>query len=62
MRLMRYMFELREQIEKTRKELDVAAQKGLEGAECYQISLRLDRMIADYMRLKEEKIQLWHCS
>lgn len=56
------MFELREQIEKTRKELDVAAQKGLEGAECYQISLRLDRMIADYMRLKEEKIQLWHCS
>lgn len=59
---MKYLLELKEQIENTREELNVVAQKGLNRAECYQLSVRLDKLIADYMQLKEEKVQLRHCS
>ncbi len=59
---MRHLLELKEQIENVREELDVAVRNGVEGTECYQISIQLDRLIADYMQLKEEKIQLRNCS
>lgn len=50
--------ELRKEIETVRKELDVAAAVDLSTEECYQISLRLDRLIADYMQYtKEERLQ-----
>lgn len=55
---MGHLLELKEQIEHVREELNVAVQNGVKGTECYQISIRLDRLIADYMQLKEEKIQL----
>lgn len=59
---MRYLFELKQQIESTREELDVAAQKEIGGAECYQLSIRLDKLIADYIQFKEDKVQLQNCS
>lgn len=58
---MRHLLELRKQIESVREELDVAVQNGVEGTECYQISIRMDKLIADYMQLKEEKVQLRNC-
>lgn len=49
---MKKMQEIRKEIEMVRKELDVVAAAGVNTEECYQISLRLDRLIEDYM--------LWH--
>lgn len=59
---MRHLLELKREIESVREELDVAVQNGLEGTKCYEISLQLDSLIADYMQLKEDKIQLRNCS
>ncbi|WP_075718802.1 Spo0E family sporulation regulatory protein-aspartic acid phosphatase [Roseburia sp. 499] len=59
---MRHLLELKREIESVREELDVAVQNGVEGTECYEISLQLDSLIADYMQLKEDKIQLRNCS
>lgn len=59
---MKHLLELKEQIESTREELNAAAQRGIRERECYQISIRLDRLIADYMQLKEDEVQLRHCS
>ncbi len=58
---MRHLLELQKEIEGVRKELDVAVQSGVAGQECYEISIRLDKLIADYMQLKEEKVQLRNC-
>ena len=58
---MRYPLELMEQIESVREKLDAAVQDGVEGTECYQLSLRLDKLIADYMQLTD-KVQLRNCS
>lgn len=58
---MRHLLELQKKIESVRKELDVAVEKDVAGQECYEISIRLDRLIADYMQLKEEKVQLRNC-
>lgn len=51
---------LRKEIETVRKELDVAAAVDLSTEECYQISLRLDRLIDDYMQYTKEK-RLQNC-
>lgn len=52
---MKKMLEIRKEIEMVRKELDVvAATTGVSTEECYQISLRLDRLIEDYMLWHEE--------
>lgn len=52
---MKKMQEMRKEIEMVRKELDVvAATTGVSTEECYQISLRLDRLIEDYMFWNEE--------
>lgn len=53
---MKKMLEIRKEIEMVRKELDVvAATTGVSTEECYQISLRLDRLIEDYMLWHEER-------
>lgn len=59
---MAYLLELKRQIECVREELNVAVQNGVDGAECYRISIKLDKLIADYMQLKEDKVQLRNCS
>ncbi len=52
---MNHLSELK--IEIVRKELDVAVQGDEWAPECYQVSVRLDALIEDYMQY-EEKIRL----
>lgn len=47
--------ELQKKIETVRKELDVVAEVDVGTEECYRISLRLDRLLEDYMRYTKEK-------
>lgn len=54
---MSYLSELKREIEIVRKELDVAVKENEWAPECYQVSVRLDRLIEDYMQY-EEKIRL----
>ena len=58
---MKHLLELQREIEVVRKELDVVAEKNVWAPECYQMSVRLDKLIEDYMKYKEEKIQLLNC-
>lgn len=51
---MEHLLELQEEIENIRKELDMAIEKDILTPECYQISLRLDKLIEDYMQYKEK--------
>lgn len=60
-RFMRHMLELKREIETVRKKLDAAAKTEICGEDCYQLSVQLDKLIAEYMQLKEEKVQLLHC-
>lgn len=53
--------ELQKEIESVRKELDVVAADDVNAEECYQTSLRLDRLIEDYMRYTKEKYHLENC-
>lgn len=55
---MKEMLEIRKEIEMVRKELDVVAATGVSAEECYQISLRLDRLIEDYMQYTQEELRL----
>lgn len=52
---MKNLGELQKEIEAVRKELDVVAAVDVSTEECYRISLRLDRLIEDYMRYTKEK-------
>ncbi|EOT25509.1 hypothetical protein C805_02138 [Eubacterium sp. 14-2] len=54
---MNHLSELKREIEIVRKELDVAVQGDEWAPECYQVSVRLDALIEDYMQY-EEKIRL----
>ncbi len=47
--------ELRQEIETVRRELDVVAAEDVSTEECYRISLRLDRLMEDYMQYTKEK-------
>lgn len=58
---MRHMLELKREIETVRKKLDAAAGTEICGADCYQLSVQLDKLIAEYMQLDEEKVQLLNC-
>lgn len=58
---MRHMLELKREIESVRKKLDAAARAEICGADCYQLSVQLDKLIAEYMQMDEDKIQLLHC-
>ena len=53
--------ELQTEIEIVRKELDVVAADGINAEKCYQTSVRLDRLIEDYMRYSKEKYHLEKC-
>lgn len=53
--------ELQREIEVVRKELDVVAAADVSAEECYQASLRLDRLIEDYMRYTKEEYHLQDC-
>lgn len=58
---MKHLLELQREIEVVRKELNVAAEQELWGTECYQISIKLDKLIEAYMQLNEEEVRLRHC-
>ncbi len=53
--------ELQKEIEIVRKELDVVAAEDVGADKCYQASVRLDRLIEDYMRYTKEKYHLENC-
>lgn len=53
--------ELQREIEIVRKELDVVVADGVDAEECYQTSLRLDRLIEDYMLYTKENFHLEKC-
>lgn len=52
---MKKLGELQKEIETVRKELDVVAAVDVRTEECYRISLRLDRLMEDYMRYTKDK-------
>lgn len=52
---MKKLGELQKEIETVRKELDVVAAVDVSTEECYRISLRLDRLMEDYMRYTKDK-------
>lgn len=51
---MKQLSELQREIEAVRKELDAAARESVRSSECYRISIRLDRLMEDYMQFKTE--------
>lgn len=58
---MKHLLELQKEIEVVRKELNVVAEKNVWAPECYQTSIRLDKLIEEYMQYKEEKFHLLNC-
>lgn len=58
---MKRLQELQREIERVRKELDVAAGKDIRARECYQTSVRLDKLIEDYIQFTEEEVRLRDC-
>ncbi|MEG0961392.1 MAG: aspartyl-phosphate phosphatase Spo0E family protein [Lachnospiraceae bacterium] len=50
----RHLLELQSEIEKVRQELDAVASENVQGVECYQISVKLDKLIEAYMQSKQE--------
>ena len=53
-----YLLEQRREIEKVRHELEEAAVTDIHGTECYRISVKLDAMIEEYMKMSKEVLQL----
>ncbi len=51
---MERLSELQKEIEKVRRELNEAARISVRSPECYQVSLRLDRLLEDYLVTKKE--------
>lgn len=55
---MKSLQELQKEIEIVRKELNIVAEQDICAPECYQVSVRLDKLIEDYMQYNEEKFPL----
>lgn len=47
---MKSLQELQKEIEMVRKELNIVAEQDIHTPECYQVSIRLDKLIEDYMQ------------
>ena len=58
---MKYLQELQSEIEKVRNELDVAAEQNVSARECYKTSIRLDKLIEDYMQYTKDKVNFRNC-
>lgn len=58
---MKRLQELQSEIERVREELNVVAAKSVGTRECYLISIRLDKLIEDYMKCTEEEVRLRDC-
>lgn len=55
------MQELQSEIERVRQELDVVAAENLGTRECYLTSVRLDKLIEDYMQYTKDEYHLRDC-
>ncbi|MCI8300418.1 MAG: Spo0E family sporulation regulatory protein-aspartic acid phosphatase [Lachnospiraceae bacterium] len=58
---MEYLQELQSEIEKVRNELNVAAEQNVRNGDCYQTSVRLDKLIEDYMQYTKDKVHFRNC-
>ena len=58
---MKRLQELQSEIERVRQELDVVAAENLGTRECYLTSVRLDKLIEDYMQYTKDEYHLREC-